>query len=100
MQIILQARKQIIYNLMSSQSHSLSSDNIDEICDLTNGYSGADMANLCREAALGPIRSINFNDIQHISADEVKISPNEEFVIYSLTSVNLTHSIFCEFTWS
>ena len=34
------------------------------------GYSGSDMANLCREAALGPIRDAAHN-IQHISPDEV-----------------------------
>lgn len=37
----------------------------------TDGYSGADMDNLCREAALGPIRSLGV-DILNVSADEVR----------------------------
>lgn len=37
-----------------------------------SGFSGADMATLCREAALGPIRDMSFGDIEHISADQVK----------------------------
>ena len=38
------------------------------------GYSGADVACLCREAALGPIRSIGAADITRISADQVGFS--------------------------
>ena len=34
------------------------------------GFSGADMANLCREAAYGPVREAG-SSIQHISASEV-----------------------------
>lgn len=35
------------------------------------GYSGADMTNLCREAAMAPIRSLSLEDIQSISDNEV-----------------------------
>ena len=34
------------------------------------GFSGADMASLCREAAYGPVREMA-TSIQHISVEEV-----------------------------
>ncbi|XP_063874144.1 fidgetin-like protein 1 isoform X3 [Scylla paramamosain] len=75
-----QARQQITEKLMASQSHTLMPDDINYICKLTEGYSGADMANLCREAALGPIRSINFDDIHHISVEQVRAITLDDFV--------------------
>jgi len=39
-----------IFSLLFSEEH------VEEICRMTEGYSGADMANLCKEAAMGPIR--------------------------------------------
>lgn len=63
------ARQQIMHNLLSQQSYSLSEQEIKKIVQQTHGYSGSDMANLCREAALGPIR--NIADIQCIEADQV-----------------------------
>ncbi|XP_072042630.1 fidgetin-like protein 1 [Amphiura filiformis] len=66
------ARKQIVLNLLSQQNYSLSEEEVEAICQNTDGYSGADMANLCRESALGPIRAIQGTDIQHISADQVR----------------------------
>lgn len=63
------AREQIMHSLLSQQKCSLSEQEIKHIVQRTHGYSGSDMANLCREAALGPIRSIT--DIQCIDADQV-----------------------------
>ena len=55
----MEARRCIVQKLMSQQSHTLTDTDISHIGELTAGYSGSDMANLCREAAMGPIRSIS-----------------------------------------
>ncbi|XP_065071339.1 fidgetin-like protein 1 [Rhopilema esculentum] len=67
-----EARKQIVRNLMTEQNCSLMDEDYSKIVASTQGYSGADMANLCREAALGPIRSIGMKDIRFITPDEVR----------------------------
>ena len=69
----IKARMKIVENLMANQNTNLNERDIVEICTKADGYSGADMANLCREAALGPIRSLDFKEIQHISLDQVTI---------------------------
>ena len=52
------ARRSLILNLLSKENHCLDEPQIDDICKRTQGYSGADMAALTREAAYGPIRSV------------------------------------------
>lgn len=64
------AREKIISSLLSEQKYSLTEQDLGKIVHQTQGYSGSDMANLCREAALGPIRSIA--DIQCVDADQVR----------------------------
>ncbi|KAK3760430.1 hypothetical protein RRG08_023725 [Elysia crispata] len=66
------ARRQIVINLLAQQKSDLSEADIQRICDKTDGYSGADMTNLCREAALGPIRSIPFERMETITPDQVR----------------------------
>ncbi|KAL3318259.1 Fidgetin-like protein 1 [Cichlidogyrus casuarinus] len=67
-----QARRQIVVDLLQQQLHAITDDQIDSIADQTDGFSGADMANLCREAAMGPIRTISFEDIKSIKGTDVR----------------------------
>ncbi|EFO22555.2 fidgetin protein [Loa loa] len=69
------ARVQMIQSLLSDQKHDLSDDDIQSIAKLTNGYSGADMKQLCCEAAMVPVRNIvdsSSLDIASISADDIR----------------------------
>lgn len=45
---------------------------INEISEKTDGFSGADMKNLCQEAALGPIRAID--DFESLLSDPMALS--------------------------
>ncbi|VEL33661.1 unnamed protein product [Protopolystoma xenopodis] len=66
------ARRQIVVRLLSQQSRCLTEQELDLIAERSEGYSGADVANLCREAAMGPIRSLDIEAIQSIACDQVR----------------------------
>lgn len=66
------ARRQIVTNLMAQEKNQLREQELESIVTATEGFSGADMTQLCREAALGPIRSIQLSDIATITADQVR----------------------------
>ncbi|NXE54365.1 FIGL1 protein, partial [Casuarius casuarius] len=66
------ARKQIVTRLMSKEHCCLNEEEIELIVKKSNGFSGADMTQLCREASLGPIRSLQSMDIATIMPDQVR----------------------------
>ncbi|EHB03950.1 Fidgetin-like protein 1 [Heterocephalus glaber] len=66
------ARKQIVTNLMSREQCDLREEEIHQIVQRSDGFSGADMTQLCREASLGPIRSLQTADIATITPDQVR----------------------------
>nr|XP_034839942.1 fidgetin-like protein 1 [Maniola hyperantus] len=68
----IDARQQIISNLLREENHELTEHNMSEIAGLTDGYSGADMKSLCSEAAMGPIRSVPLSQIVTIDRDKVR----------------------------
>jgi SpoVK/Ycf46/Vps4 family AAA+-type ATPase len=47
--------------------------------ELTDGYSGADMANLCKEAAMGPIRSLDYSQMEAIRPEDVRSINFDDF---------------------
>ncbi|NWI90964.1 FIGL1 protein, partial [Pitta sordida] len=66
------ARKQIVTRLMSKEHCSLNEEEMELIVKKSSGFSGADMTQLCREASLGPIRSLQSVDITTILPDQVR----------------------------
>ncbi|NXR12095.1 FIGL1 protein, partial [Semnornis frantzii] len=73
------ARKQIVTRLMSREHCCLNEEEIELIVEKSSGFSGADMTQLCREASLGPIRSIQSADIATIMADQVRPIAFQDF---------------------
>ncbi|XP_044004338.1 fidgetin-like protein 1 isoform X2 [Aphidius gifuensis] len=73
------ARKQIVENLLSNERHNLKCSDINNIAECSKNYSGADMANLCKEASMGPIRSIPFDMMENISKDDVRPVTKDDF---------------------
>lgn len=75
----LEARKQIINNLLASVRHNLEEEDVARIAERSAGYSGADMTNLCKEASMEPIRSIPFNQLEDIGMEEVRHITSHDF---------------------
>lgn len=51
-------RKQLLQGLLKGNKHCLTMEDVEELAARTEGYSGADLRNLCTEAAMGPMREL------------------------------------------
>ncbi|VDO93556.1 unnamed protein product [Haemonchus placei] len=78
-----EARLTIVKNLLTDMKHSLEEEDYNRIAELTEGYSGADVRQLCAEAAMGPIRDVDncsSMDIETIGADEIRPISLTDFI--------------------
>ncbi|KAI9179102.1 putative AAA ATPase [Blastocladiella emersonii ATCC 22665] len=65
-------RRQLLTNLLRRANHSLTPEDIELLVQRTDGYSGSDLAGLCEDAAMGPIREIPLSQFEHKAVDDLR----------------------------
>nr|AJW67350.1 FIGL1 [Arabidopsis thaliana] len=77
-----EARAWIIQNLLKKDGlFTLSDDDMNIICNLTEGYSGSDMKNLVKDATMGPLREALKRgiDITNLTKDDMRLVTLQDF---------------------
>ncbi|XP_033237016.1 fidgetin-like protein 1 isoform X2 [Drosophila pseudoobscura] len=74
-----EARQQIIEKILAQVKHSLSSPEINELAELTDGYSGADVDSLCRYASMAPLRSLTNSQMEVIQPHQLPAVTMDDF---------------------
>ncbi|KAH7291989.1 hypothetical protein KP509_29G045400 [Ceratopteris richardii] len=64
-------RVDLLRKLIKGNSYSLSQGDLEDIAQLTDGYSGSDIRALCQEAAMIPIRELG-SRVNTVKADQVR----------------------------
>jgi SpoVK/Ycf46/Vps4 family AAA+-type ATPase len=85
----LPTRAHLIAKLLQSQSHTLSSWQLEDLAARTDGYSGSDLNSLATEAAYGPIREKSIEDLKHCSKAAIRPISYNDF-IHSLSQIKVT----------
>ncbi|CAL8139894.1 unnamed protein product [Orchesella dallaii] len=65
-------RIKLLKRLLSSHGDPLLDKELQELATLTDGYSGSDLTNLAKDAALGPIRGINSEELKSLDVSKVR----------------------------
>lgn len=66
----LVGRLQLLKTICSTVDHTLTEKDYSQISNLSRGYSGADIQELCKEAAMNPLR--NIPDIREVNLDDIR----------------------------
>lgn len=66
------ARRELLINLMKKNRNCLSDDDLVEIADAAEGFSGADMKSLCSEASFVGMRELSESQIIEVDAQQIR----------------------------
>jgi spastin len=73
------ARAQMIRNKLKTVNNGLTIEEIDEIAKKTEGYSFADLTAVCQEAAMEPIRSLDYERLIKIKKEDLSNVTIQDF---------------------
>ncbi|XP_014663254.1 PREDICTED: spastin-like isoform X2 [Priapulus caudatus] len=65
-------RAYLLSNLLAKQNSPLSQSDVKTLATLTEGYSGSDLTALAKDAALGPIRDLNPEEVKSVDPSNVR----------------------------
>ncbi|KAM0716089.1 hypothetical protein Q7P37_008603 [Cladosporium fusiforme] len=78
-------REQQLRTLLAAQKHDMNDDELAELVQYTDGFSGSDITALAKDAAMGPLRSLG-EKLLHMSPDDIRPIGMQDFRA-SLTNI-------------
>ncbi|XP_078590990.1 spastin-like isoform X4 [Branchiostoma floridae x Branchiostoma japonicum] len=76
----LETRVVIMSRLLRKHHHPLNQKELQNLARQTEGYSGSDLTNLAKDAALGPIRELDPAQVKSMPADKIRNIRYSDFV--------------------
>ena len=75
-----QARLNLLKQLLASQNNPLSAKELATLADLTEGYSASDLTNLTKDAALGPVREYDIEQLRSLDQRTLRKIKMQDFL--------------------
>ncbi|KAM0730234.1 Spastin [Formica fusca] len=75
----LQTRIILLQRLLAKHNDPLTPEELNEMAVLTEGYSGSDLTGLAKDAALGPIRELNPDQVKELDLNSVRNIRMQDF---------------------
>ncbi|XP_011502667.1 PREDICTED: spastin isoform X3 [Ceratosolen solmsi marchali] len=75
-----QTRIILLKRLLEKHDDPLTMEELNQMSMLTEGYSGSDLTGLAKDAALGPIRELNMDQVKDLSLNSVRNITQKDFL--------------------